>query len=182
MAEALLAHRLRRQGVDATVRSAGWLRDDDPASEGSRRELAGRGFDLSAHRSRRVTPAMLDAADLVLTMERAHARDAVLAHPPSWPRIFTLKELVRRGERAGPRRPGEDLAAWLGRVSADRTRADLLGGGDADDVTDPMGRPARFYARTAAEIEDLVDRLVGLAFPPGAPIASPARPTKELRT
>jgi protein-tyrosine-phosphatase len=44
----------------------------EPASEGSRRIAERDGFDLSAHRSRPLTGAMLREADLVLVMTPAH--------------------------------------------------------------------------------------------------------------
>ena len=73
----MAAGALRRLlGADAervTVESAGtaaW--EGQPATEPSV-EVAGRaGVDLGEHRSRRVTPMMVRAADLVLVMEKSH--------------------------------------------------------------------------------------------------------------
>jgi protein-tyrosine phosphatase len=131
--------------------------------------MEARGLDLGRHRSRAFTAAHLDGADLVIAMARRHVREAVLASPDAWPRTFTLKELVRRGEACGPRRPGQSLAAWLARVHQGRRTNDLLGDDPCDDVEDPIGRHDHVYEATAAELDDLIGRLVELAFAPAAP-------------
>jgi hypothetical protein len=81
----------------------------------------------------------LQRADLVLGMERAHVRHAVLLEPEAWPRTFTLKELVRRGEELGSRPPVESPGAWLARAHEGRDRPDMLGDSLLDDVADPYG-------------------------------------------
>jgi protein-tyrosine phosphatase len=167
MAEVLLRRALADQGVAADVVSAGSLPGDVAASAGSARAMARRGLDLGGHRSHQVTEDDLVRADLVVCMARRHAREAVVAHPGAWPRTFTLKELVRRGEAAGPRRRDEELGAWLDRAAAGRTRSALLADDPVDDVADPIGRPDAAYEATAAELEALVERLVAAVFPAG---------------
>ena len=98
-------------------------------------------------------------------MAREHLREAVLADPTTWGRAFTLKELVRRGSMMGPRAPGESLEAWLARAHAGRTKGDLLGYSEEDDVADPIGLGRDVYERTAEELGALVDHLVDLAWP-----------------
>ncbi|NLV55741.1 MAG: hypothetical protein GXY13_09040 [Acidimicrobiales bacterium] len=169
MGEVLLRDRLSRRGIDAAVRSAGLVADDVPASAGSVKAMAKRGLDLGEHRSRIMTVEDVRAADLVIGMAREHVREAVVLDPDSFARTFTLREIVRRGEVAGPRRVVDDRlepwSTWLDRVGRDRRTADLLGQDDSDDVADPMGMSKRAYERTAVEIERLVDRLIDLAFP-----------------
>lgn len=169
MAGALLTRSLPARSVPVAVRTAGVL-DEGLLREGESplpeavAALAGYGLDISGHRSRRVTTADLSEADLVLGMTRAHVRHAVVIAPESWPRAFTLKELLRRGEVTGPRRPGEPLADWLARVHEGRERAALLGDSPADDVADPMGGPPQAYADTAALLDELMGRLAGLCW------------------
>lgn len=165
MAEALLRRALAERGVPAAVRSAGGMRGGTPASSGSVQAMARRGLDLGAHRSHELSVADLAEADLVVCMARRHAREVVVLHPPSWPRTFTLKELVRRGEAAGRRAPGEALDAWLVGLGVGRTRSGLLADDPVDDVADPIGGPDAAYEATAALLEDLVARAVDLAFP-----------------
>ena len=162
MAEALLRHHVAARGVDATVSSAGLLYDDAEASANAVTVLGRRGLDLSAHRSRKITADLLQRPDLVLAMERRHVREAVVLAPAIFPRTFTLKELVRRGERIGHRLPHESVAAWLGRAGLGRRPSDVLGAGTDDDVEDPIGRPVEDYHRTADELDDLTSRLVDL--------------------
>ena len=164
MAEALLRHRLTSLGVDARVASAGLLRPGQPASGHGVDILRGRGLDMSAHRSQAMTRDLLRAHDLIVAMAREHVREAVVLDPALWPRTFTLKELVRRGEAIGPRRAGEPVADWLARAGQGRRVADLAGSSPADDVADPYGGPRTAYERMATELADLLDRLVDLVF------------------
>jgi len=151
--------------VAATVRSAGLLRGGgQPASAHGVDVLSGMGIDLSAHRSRTMTADLLVPADLILAMAREHVREAVVLAPEVWPRTFTLKELVRRGSRAGPRQPSEPLAGWLARAHEGRTTRDLMGRSSEDDVADPIGQPRRAYEAMVAEVGNLLDQLVWLVW------------------
>ena len=74
MAMALLRRRLADAGVsgDWRVESAGtWAREGAPAAAGAQHDLAARGLDLSAHRSRAVSAELLREFDLILTMTRS---------------------------------------------------------------------------------------------------------------
>ena len=175
MAEALIRDRMARLGIAGDVASAGLVSEGVVASEGSVRAMAKRGLDLSAHRSTLLAEDAIATADLVLGMTREHVREAVVLVPDAFERAFTLRELVRRAEATGPRRVDpdggeEELDAWLRRVGAGRQAVDLMGESEADAVADPIGRSRRVYERTAAEIEDLVDRFLALAHP--APAAA----------
>lgn len=164
MAEVLLRHRLGDLGVDARVASAGLLQSGQPASGHGVDILHGRGLDMTTHRSRSMSRDLLASADVILAMAREHVREAVVLDPTLWPRTFTLKELVRRGEAVGPRQAGEPLDDWLGRVGQGRRLHDLAGAAPADDVADPYGGPRTAYERLATELDDLLDRLVAVAF------------------
>ena len=164
MAEALLRRRLLELGEVPRVHSAGLRADGLEASHGAVEVLGRRGLDVRGHRSRRMTETMLDEADLVVCMAREHLKEAVVLHPPVWPRTFTLKELVRRAEQAGARAPGQPFDEWLEKLHAGRTRTELLGTSTVDDVADPIGLPTEMYERTATEIAALVDRLVDLGW------------------
>ena len=150
------------------VGSAGLRLVGEPASANGVDVLADRGIDLSGHRSRILDRELLENSDLALAMAREHLREAVLALPDLWPRAFTLKELVRRGQMIGTRAPGESIDGWLARAHAGRNRADLLGSSPDDDVEDPMGLSRSAYEQTAAELSELVDRLVDLLWPVAA--------------
>ncbi len=164
MAESLLRHRLSGLGADIEVASAGLLRAGQVASAHGVDLLRARGLDMAGHRSRTMTREMLGSTDLVLAMAREHVREAVVLDPSLWPRTFTLKELVRRGEAAGRRRPDETLEAWLAGVGQGRRISELTGSSPIDDVDDPYGGPLSAYERLLVELDDLLDRLVAVAF------------------
>jgi protein-tyrosine phosphatase len=79
-AEWLLRHRLRRDGV--TIESAGLAalvgNPIDPMAESV---LLEHGVSASAHSARQISPEMINAADIVLVMDRRHA-SAVHAQVP----------------------------------------------------------------------------------------------------
>jgi protein-tyrosine phosphatase len=165
MAQAMLSRWLAARAASASVASAGLL-------DGGRRSppevvsvMAAMGIDVAGHRSRRVTADDLATADLILGLSREHVRHAVVLVPESWPRAFTLRELLRRGREAGGRLPGEPLGGWLARAASDRSRLDLLGGGPRDDVPDPYGGPLAGYQATASLLDGLTRDLVGLGWP-----------------
>jgi protein-tyrosine phosphatase len=165
MAAALLERRLTRQGVNLVVESVGLLESGREVASGTVRALAGYDVDVRGHRSRCIDAESLEAASLILGLERAHVREVVILAPSAWPRAFTLKEFVRRGEAIGRRAPRESLETWVARAHAGRLHRDLVGMSSTDDVLDPYGLPDDAYEDTAAEIDDLVDRLAALAWP-----------------
>lgn len=166
MAEAFLVRELAEADVAARVWSAGLGPAGQPAPAEVISAMRGHGLDVTGHRSRLLTAADLTSADLVVTMTREHVRRAAVLEPAAWPRSFTLKEIVRRGEQAGPRARGESLPDWVARVHAGRERAALLGDSPDDDVADPIGGPPQAYMLTAALLDQLIGRLVGLCWAP----------------
>ena len=126
--------------------------------------LSGLGIDLSTHRSQPMTSNLLAGADLILAMAREHVREAVVMAPEIWPRTFTLKELVRRAGRIGPRQPSEAVDTWLQRVHEGRSTRELMGRSHEDDVADPIGQPRRAYERMIADVGELIDQVVWLVW------------------
>jgi protein-tyrosine phosphatase len=168
MAEGLLRERLRERGIDASVSSAGLSFDDRPATDDAIEAAAGYGLDLRDHRSRMLFPEFVERADLVLAMERLHAREAIVLADDALARTFTLKELVRRARAAGHRRADESFDDWLARVSAERKAMDLMGESRDDDVADPYLSSPKVYSACIAELDELVRELVNLAWPRAA--------------
>jgi protein-tyrosine phosphatase len=79
--------------------TAAW--DGQPASAGAREAAARAGLDLLAHRSRRAVSRLVRDADLILVMEREHARAAeALGADPG--RVHLLSEWPEPGEPAQP--------------------------------------------------------------------------------
>ncbi len=91
MAEALLRARAGAHRPSVVVESAGLAAPvGRPADPLAVTLLAGRGLDLSAHRSRQLTPAMLAAADLVLVMDTAQQHHLERLSPASRGRVHRL--------------------------------------------------------------------------------------------
>jgi protein-tyrosine-phosphatase len=162
MAEGLLRRLLARAGVGAQVGSAGLLPGGARATPHAIATMAARGVDISDHVSRTIDPEMVDTTPLVLGMARLHVREACVLYGAPIERTFTLKEVVRRGEQAGGREADESVAAWLRRVGAGRRTSDLVADDPVDDIADPVGRPRAEYEDTADQLEDLLERFVGL--------------------
>jgi protein-tyrosine-phosphatase len=136
----------------------------DEISDGLVDVLRESGVDLAGHRSRPITAEAVERADVVITMEHYQVAEVSLNAPDAWERTFTLREVVRRGQRVGRRTPEEDVADWFRRLSAGRTRMELVGAWDLD-VADPAGQGTLAVERTADEVQDLVERLTDLVWP-----------------
>ena len=170
MGEALLRAHLRASGIPATVGSAGLLQGGVPATREAVDEMAAWGLDISGHRSRRLSRELVASTPLVIGMARRHVREAVVTYGARIERTFTLKELVRRGEKVGPRGTREPVSSWLARVGVGRVVSDLMGEDENDDVADPIGRPPPVYEATAVELDDLTSRFVGLLVGSATPV------------
>jgi protein-tyrosine phosphatase len=169
MAAALLARELAARGVRAQVHSAGTLGSNLLPPAEVMTVLAVHGLDVTGHRSRLATASDLERADLILAMAREHLRHAAVVAPGAWPRAFTIRELVRRGDLIGPRLPGETVPQWLARAHDGRTRRALLGDSAQDDIADPMGGPLAGYEQAAAGLRQLAGRLADLCWPAPGP-------------
>lgn len=160
MAEGLLRTRLAVEGVQAHVGSAGLLPGGVPATPDAVAVMAERGVDIGAHVSCQLTADIVQSANLMVGMAREHVREACVTYGALLQRSFTLKELVRRGEQAGPRLEDETLYAWLARIGYGRRPADLVGKAELDDIADPIGKSRIHFERTADELDDLLGRLL----------------------
>lgn len=160
LAGAMLGGELGR-GVE--VSSAGTrARDGFPAAPESVRLGEERGLDLRDHRSRAVTPALVEGSDLILTMSERQ-RDAVGPMAPRTAgRVFTLREFVRLTSavdaQADPGGPVAERLRWwrdrahLARPMAPRAR-------DREDIADPIGRPWDHWVTLGSELDELIPAL-----------------------
>jgi len=96
MAAAILRRRIADLGLEdqiAVVSAGVWAEDGHEASANAVTTLAGRGMDLTGHRSRLLTPALLGEADLVLVMEEAHRRSLFHLAPQHLSKVYLLTEM-----------------------------------------------------------------------------------------
>ena len=122
------------------------------------------GLDISGHTSRRLDAAILDWADIVITMEGAHVVDLVEEWPDHARWAVTMEGAVRVAETHEPTGTldGPGIRDW---ATAAQT---LLVPSILDrrnDVADPMGRSNREFRRTAELLADRISRLLDVWFP-----------------
>lgn len=170
MAERMLQREIEARGLDVEISSCGLMFDGAPASDTVLAVLAERDIDAHDHRSHKFTPALLDGVDLVVTMERRHARELAVAVEGASPRIHTLGALVEwlgspaamtgvGGEDASEPTPTAQIAT----CAAGRPPSALLGGGP-DEVDDPHGQSKRVHRKAADRIDGLCRGLIAGLF------------------
>ena len=165
MAEALFRRRAELCGAPLRVGSAGFATEAQAPPEATLATMRRLGIDLSSHRSRLLTPAMLTQSDLVVGMTRAHVWEAAVMVPEIIPRAFVLGELDRLNRGIGGRIVGEPLELWLERLHDHRNRRGR-GPSSGDEIPDPFGRRRGVHARVAGRLQELVLRLGDCAFEP----------------
>jgi protein-tyrosine phosphatase len=150
-------------GADVVVLSAGLhARVGQPVEPAMARLL---GDVPDGLRGRQVTPDLVRAAGLILTMTREHRRALVTSFPSAVRRTFTLREFAELG-RAAAAAGSVDAAGSVGTAlealvrAAPRHRAQRAAGDD--DIEDPYGRDDAVFTRVHAAIEEAVRALAGV--------------------
>lgn len=124
--ESLLPKNLRRK---VKIESAGVRSiEGAPASENAIQVCSRRGIDISGHRSRTLTKELIDSADLILVMEKAHLREV------------------------GRLSPGRAEHALL------LTELDQGAAGGSRDISDPCGGSADVYERCFTQLESGLEK------------------------
>jgi len=100
MAQFMLRGRLGELGVDgAHVLSAGFIAQEGaPACPVAVRMMAGIGIDMSGHKARALTRALLEWADNVLVMEKRHLKLARMMAPGAAERMALFTDYVKGKE------------------------------------------------------------------------------------
>lgn len=97
MAQGLLRQRLAEEGLagKCEVLSAGVMAvEGQPASGNAVAALAERGIDIADHRARPLERGMIEAADIILTMQEAHRRAVFSMQPGALRKTFLLSEMA----------------------------------------------------------------------------------------
>jgi protein-tyrosine phosphatase len=133
MAERLLKSKLQRSGVhDVEVSSAGLLdMHGAPADPTASRILRDNGIDDEGHQSRMVNEDLVEAADLIVTMEQGQLQRIGDQYPSVRDRVRLLKSYV----------------------------PDQKQGGAAEDIKDPYRRSIFDYRLCFAEISLAMEEL-----------------------
>jgi len=111
--------------------------------------------------ARQLTPGLIEDANLILTMTRAHRVQVLDIVPAAVRRTFTLLDFAKWLSVAGARdvagtTPAERLCAVLGRVPDLRARAPRHRSQPVD-VPDPFGRDRGTYRDVAHKIRKATD-------------------------
>lgn len=93
MAEALFKERLKNENINIEVISVGVAANEMCASHGSKEAMQEYGINIDNHKPTLITEALVDRANLILTMTVGHKR-AVLSYGKGHDKTFTLKEYV----------------------------------------------------------------------------------------
>ena len=96
MAEALLRNfAAENSSLELSIKSAGTAAfGNQTASRNAILALRELGIDLTRHRSQVVTAALIDEADLVLTMTNSHKNQVLALKPNASKKVFTLSEFT----------------------------------------------------------------------------------------
>ena len=131
MAEGILRDRIKREGLEEIrVASAGtWGLEGEPAAKHAIKVCSDRGIDLSGHVARKLTREMIEASDLVLTMEMEHLQGVLDLVPDALAKT-----------------------RMLSRYGAEDRRIDL-------PIRDPYGRPKQAYVTCFEELTAYIDAL-----------------------
>ncbi len=146
MAAGMLERAARQRRLEITVSSAGvgaW--EGAPATAEAVIAAADYGVDLKRHRARRLTAALVEGADLVLTMTRRQKEDVLALVPGARGKVYALKEYVAR------------IEAELGGGQEERGP----GGSKSEtiDIPDPIGCSLAVYRSCAGELHAATETL-----------------------
>lgn len=134
-----------------------------PVHPDTARAVSSFGGDVEGFAARQLHRTMLADADLVLTMTTEHRTVALGLEPRALSRTFTLREaadlvgLVAPAPAAVNRATGDRPRSLAQRMAAARSRRRR---GGADDITDPINRPAEVHRETAELVSACVRSVI----------------------
>ncbi|MFW6113610.1 MAG: hypothetical protein ACOC78_01650 [Actinomycetota bacterium] len=138
-------------------------------------------LDVSEHRAHRLMQEDVDGADLILTMTLHNTQRFLTVHQEAVNKAFTLREFVIQGERKGGELEDKEPESRLRELRGAIRNLEGFMTEDGDigkqlrlfflhyfhiydhelSVDDPLGQSQEFMKRTAEEIRQLVDRMMG---------------------
>ena len=171
MGERLFQGRADTAGV-ITVSSAGTMGLSGYAMDRpSALVLQELGGDPDGHVARRLTPEMVQSADLVLTAVSEQRAQILKAEPMAFRRTFTMREFARLGAGFAPlpEVTVDALRARVREIAGQRGFAEPGGPGD-DEIGDPFGASIEVARAAGTQVSQSVDSAIaalGLARRPG---------------
>ncbi len=138
-----------------TFRSAGFLENGRIFEPDMAKAVTKLGIDVDdAHRSSVIDSELLASSALILTMEARHVQNIVIEDDQAFERVIPLKEAAELIDQRG-------IAGLDGLLAAMVDRDPMRYLDRRWDVEDPYKRARRHYRRSASEIRDLVERVIG---------------------
>lgn len=108
------------------------------------------GGDPEGFSARRLTSAIAEDADMIITMSERHRSQVIQLAPRKMRVTFTLREAARLQEASG--------AHTVAELAAARTQETASG---PEDIVDPIGRDEETFVAVGTEIADLLLPLLG---------------------
>ncbi len=169
LASALFAKAAHEMGTPGALSaSAGFLEGGRPVHEHVVTILDGLAVDVSRKQSQKLSPDLVEKADLILTMTSEHARGVVSRFPRAISDVYTLRHF---GTLVTPRPEGVSTADWLRDLNSANRRA-YLGDDAMLDIEDPIGHPYKAFSELAVELENAINWIMGCAYPAAARAAT----------
>jgi protein-tyrosine-phosphatase len=154
IAEFLLRRHFAASGASATVSSAGTHAEPDLAVHRFAAEfLRDQGIETGNWRSRRLTDADIDNADLILTMQRQQLAFITRAVPHTARRTLPFLGLARLSTVFGPL-PRHDAETFHSTLMDELAAARSRVAASDDDLPDPVGKGRGTVRRAGARIDD----------------------------
>ena len=170
--------------IEISISSAGIQAEEGEAPPPEVVEVMGEyGLDVSGHRAHRLERGDVEEADLILTMAKHNSQKLLTGYQEAVGRIFTLKEFVIQGGKRGrelkerdPETRLKDLRGWIRHIEGwdsppdrkdlnEQLRLFMLHYFHIYDyrftIDDPLGQSMNFMRRTAEEIRESVQHLLG---------------------
>lgn len=118
--------------------------------------LGEQGIDAAGWVTRGLTPALVEAADLVLAVDRQTRREIVTLSPGSLNRTFVLGQFARLALTVPPLPTGMPWERGRSLLAATRHARPQVSGLDDYDLADPVGHGIRRFRTTVQVVEAAV--------------------------
>jgi protein-tyrosine-phosphatase len=146
--------------VDFEVASVGLRGGSGEIPVALRQVLEDRDIELSLPIGKVASTKNYLEADLILFADRGLLREAVVQNPSLWQKSYTLKEFARLAYLNPPVPKAETFSEWILEVGVHRTKQELSGAVDFDDVADPgLGGSREDYVAMCDTISDAVEKI-----------------------
>lgn len=134
MAEGMMKKLIKENNIDAEVYSCGIYAETGNDPTYNAQEAASEyGADISNHRATNIRDSKIEEMDIILCATISHKQSVLYLHPELEGKVFTMKEYAKLNKN------GQDM-----------------------DIKDPWGYDEFVYRKCASEIEECLEKIVGI--------------------